>query len=207
MAQLIRETHPLEAMEPVLFPPAWWLEKTSTDPQLARDELIYHARELRRVQTENSKVRKQRDGLERNAERLYNRLEAIALERDQEYAQGRSTKRDHKDAQDTLQALEKLQLRLEQRLQEAQLARDKANLKAQALRHQVRKLETKLRATKRGVNGADAVSAMKKLALHHAVGKRLAAATHPDRVPIELNDSASELFRFLQKIREQSRPS
>ena len=199
MAQRIRKPHPLEAVEPVLFPP-WWLEKTSTDPELARKELIYYARERNRVQTENSTVRKQRDELEHDKAKLYNRLK-------EENIRCRRIECDHENTQNTLQSLKKLRLHLENKVQEVQLALDKSNLEAQTLRHQVRKLETKLRAAKRGVNGAGAMSAIKRLALDHKVGKRLAAATHPDRVPVELNDSASELFRFLQEAREQSRPS
>ena len=196
MAQRIRKTHPLEAVEPVLFPP-WWLEKTSTDPELARKELIYYARELNRVQTENSTVRKHRDELEHDKVKLYHRL-------DQENARCRRIECDHENTQNMLQSLKKLRLHLENKVQEAQLALDKSSLEAQTLRHQVRKLETKLRAAKRGVSSVNAMSAMKKLALDRGVGKRLAAATHPDKVPVELNDPASELFRFVQEIREQS---
>ena len=196
MAQRIRKPHPLEAVEPVLFPP-WWLEKTSTDPELARKELIYYAREHNRVQTENSTVRKQRDELEHDKVKLYHRL-------DQENARCRRIECAHENTQNTLQSLKKLRLHLENKVQIGQVALDKSNLEAQTLRHQVRKLETKLRAAKRGVNGAGAMSAMKRLALDRAVGKRLAAATHPDKVPDELNDPASELFRFVQEIREQS---
>ena len=35
-----------------------------------------------------------------------------------------------------------------------------------------------------------------------AAGKRLAAACHPDKVPAELCDIATELFRFVQSGRE-----
>ena len=196
MAQRIRKTHPLEAVEPVLFPP-WWLEKTSTDPELARKELLYLSRERNRVQTENSTVRKQRDELEHDKAKLYHQLE-------EKNARCRRIECDHENTQNTLQSLKKLRLHLENKVQEAQVALDKSNVEAQTLRHQVRKLETKLRAAKRGVSSVNAMSAMKKLALDRGVGKRLAAATHPDKVPVELNDPASELFRFVQEIREQS---
>lgn len=205
MAEFIRTSRSLETkVPPVLFPPGW-LEKTSWDPELARRELLYLTRELNRVQTENSTVRKQRDELEHDKAKLYHRLEAMKVARDQEYARCRSVECDHQNTKNTLQALEKFRLHLENKVQEAQLALDKSNREAQSLRSRVRKLETKSRVTKRSGNGADAVSAMKRLAHNHAVGKRLAAATHPDKVPAELNDSASELFRFVQEIREQSK--
>ena len=197
MAELIRTSRCLETkVTPALFPPGW-LEKTSRDPELARKELLWLTRELNRVKTENSTVRKQRDELEHDKAKLYHRL-------DQENARCRRIECDHENTQKTLQSLKKFRLHLENTVREVQVALDKSNVDAQTLRHQIRKLETKLRAGQRGVSSVNAMSAMKKLALDRGVGKRLAAATHPDKVPVELNAPASELFRFVQEIREQS---
>ena len=63
MAKRIQPAHFRKTKEPALFPPGW-LEKTSQDPELARRELLHLTRELNRVLTENSTVRKQRDELE-----------------------------------------------------------------------------------------------------------------------------------------------
>ena len=57
-------------------------------------------------------------------------------------------------------------------------------------------------ATKKKKSNENLVSVITKLARDRSVGKRLAAACHPDRVPAELNDSSTELFRFFQTIRE-----
>ena len=150
MAELIRTSRCLETkVTPTLFPPGW-LEKTSRDPELARKELLYLTRELNRVQTENSTVRKQRDELEHDKAKLYHRLEAMKVARDQEYARYRSIECDHKNTQNMLQSLKKFQIHLENKVQEAQSALDKSSLEAQALRNQVRKLEAKPRAAKRG---------------------------------------------------------
>ena len=83
MAELIRTNQSLKSkVLPELFPPDW-LEKTSRDPESARRELLYLTRELNRVQTENSTVRKQRDELEHDKAKLYRRLEAMKVARDQ----------------------------------------------------------------------------------------------------------------------------
>ena len=63
---------------PALFPPGW-LERTSSDPKLAREEIHNLALKVKRVEDDNSKVRAQRDELERNAARFDRRLTAIAL--------------------------------------------------------------------------------------------------------------------------------
>ena len=96
MDELNRRSHSLKTkvVPPALFPPGW-LEKTSRDPELARRELLYLTRELNRVQTENSTVRKQRDELEHDKAKLYQRFEAMKVARDQEYARCRSIECDH----------------------------------------------------------------------------------------------------------------
>ena len=188
---------------PALFPPGW-LERTSSDPKLAREEIHNLALKVKRVEDENSKVRAQRDELERNAARFDRRLTAIALARDQEHAQVRSSECAHKQTQDQLEALERLRARLEQNVREAELERAEANTNAGNLQRRVRRLEAELRKAKRVSSDVLAMSAMKKLATDHSVGRRLAAVIHPDKVPSELTDSASELFCFLQTIREPS---
>ena len=186
---------------PVLFPPGW-LEKTSKEPQLARNEILTLMLTLNRVQAENSTVRAQRDELERNAMRFNRRLAEMALASDKECARARRSEGAQSDTRGALEALEKFQSRLETRTKEAQLERDKSSLKAKHLKRQLCKVEKELRAAKRGASNISAMSAIKKLALDNAVGKRLVAAAHPDKVPFELNGSACELFRFLQTIRE-----
>lgn len=62
-----------------------------SDTKLARDEILHLALKKRQVKDENSKVRTQRDELERDAERFDCRLSAIALARDEEHAQVKSS--------------------------------------------------------------------------------------------------------------------
>lgn len=190
-----------DAKTPALFPPGW-LEWTSSDPKLARDEILHLALKMRKVEDENSKVRTQRDELERNAQRFNRRLSAIALARDEEQAQVRSSEYAHKQTQEKLEALETLRSRLEERVQEAEHERDEAKSNAGNLQRRVRSLEVELRTAKRVNSKASVTSAIKKLALNHTVGRRLTAAVHPDKVPTELADTASYLFCFLQTIRE-----
>ena len=102
------------------------------------------------------------------------------------------------------EALEGLRARLEQNVREAELERAEANTNAGNLQRRVRRLEAELRKVKRVSSDVLAMSAIKKLATDHSVGRRLAAVIHPDKVPSELTDSASELFCFLQTIREPS---
>jgi len=192
-----------DAKTPALFPPGW-LEWTSSDPKLARDQILHLSLKMRKIEDENSKVRTQRDELERDAERFNRRLSAIALARDEERAQVRSSECAHKQTQEKLEALEGLRSRLEERVQEAEHERDEAKSDTGNLQRRVRSLEVELRTAKRVNSKAGAI---KKLALNHTIGRRLAAAVHPDKVPIELADTASDLFCFLQTIRESSEDS
>ena len=192
-----------DAKTPALFPPGW-LEWTSSDPKLARDQILHLSLKMRKIEDENSKVRTQRDELERDAERFNRRLSAIALARDEEQAQVRSSECAHKQTQEKLEALEGLRSRLEERVQEAEHERDEAKSDTGNLQRRVRSLEVELRTAKRVNSKAGAI---KKLALNHTIGRRLAAAVHPDKVPTELADTASDLFCFLQTIRESSEDS
>jgi chromosome segregation ATPase len=195
-----------DAKTPALFPPGW-LELTSSDPKLARDQILHLSLKNRKLEDENSKVRTQRDELERNAERFNRRLSAIALAHNEEQAQVRSSECAHKQTQEKLEALERLRSRLEERVQEAEHERDEAKSDAGNLQRRVRSLEVELRTAKRVNSKASVASTIKKLALNNTVGRRLAAAVHPDKVPTELADTASDLFCFLQTIRESSEDS
>eukprot|EP00966_Prymnesium_polylepis_P304279 7030333-Prymnesium_polylepis.2 len=45
--------------------------------------------------------------------------------------------------------------------------------------------------------------AIRKLARNPAVAKKLVLVLHPDKCPASLSESAAELFRFVQSIREE----
>ena len=47
--------------------------------------------------------------------------------------------------------------------------------------------------------------AIMKLARNPVVVKKLVLVCHPDKCPSEVSDSATELFRFLQSIRDKTK--
>jgi hypothetical protein len=98
-------------------------------------------------------------------------------------------------------AEKKLQEAIEER-DKAMEERDKAGNKAYhaSLKYYTLHREAS-EASSKHKSDSTVLSAIKKLSRSRAVGKRLAVACHPDKVPAELNDSASELFRFIQAIR------
>ena len=72
------------------------------------------------------------------------------------------------------------------------------------LKLRVRKLEQVVINVRAQRAGGRLASAIEKLAKSPAVGRRLAAACHPDKVPAECNDLAVELFRFVQGVRDSN---
>jgi hypothetical protein len=48
------------------------------------------------------------------------------------------------------------------------------------------------------------MSAIRKLSRDSTVSKRMAAAFHPDKVPTAMCEVASEMFRLVQNLREES---
>ena len=80
--------------------------------------------------------------------------------------------------------------------------RDKERVRVRHLERLVKKLQKDARdARGDGRGGEMLLSAIRKMAKSPAVGKRLAAACHPDKAPPELNLVAAELFRLLQDMR------
>ena len=87
---------------------------------------------------------------------------------------------------------------------EAEAKAEAEKLRANHLQKQVLKLERALREARRdGANGK-LTSAIRKITTSSAVGKRLAAALHPDKVPPELSDVATEVFQFIQGLRDNA---
>ena len=60
-------------------------------------------------------------------------------------------------------------------------------------------------ATKRQSATRPLEKAIAKLARNPVVVKKLVLVCHPDKCPKEVSDSATELFRFLQKIRDNTK--
>ena len=79
-----------------------------------------------------------------------------------------------------------------------EIERDKAQVDANHLRRQLRKLRSETKCNQRSIH-----SALQKLTHNPAIAKRIAAACHPDKCPKELSDVATQLFRWVQSIRER----
>ena len=104
---------------------------------------------------------------------------------------------EHTQMQQKVDSLEMLRCRTEEHAR-------RADRKVVNLKSQVRELEAKLLAAQQGTGSLSKMTVIKKLASNRTIGKRLAAAVHPDKVPSELSEPAADVFRFLQAIREQS---
>ena len=87
---------------------------------------------------------------------------------------------------------------METHMNAVEIERDKAHVDAEHLRRQLRKLRLATKCNQRSVH-----SAFQKLTRNPAVAKRIAAACHPDKSPKELSDVATQLFRWVQSVREQ----
>ena len=70
------------------------------------------------------------------------------------------------------------------------------------LEQTVKSLKLKQATTRAQRAGGRVVSAIEKLAKNPSVGKRLAAAVHPDKAPAECSELATELFKFVQGARD-----
>jgi chromosome segregation ATPase len=131
----------------------------------------------------------------RNAEK---RQLALQKELDTERARARRSEHCLQAAQSKIQELEKLRVRMETHTNAVEIERDKARVDADHIRRQLRKLRSETKCSQRSIH-----SAFQKLTRNPAVAKRIAAACHPDKCPKELSDVATELFRWVQSIREQ----
>ena len=131
----------------------------------------------------------------RNAEK---RQLALQKELDKQSARARRSEDRLQAAQLKIQELDKFRTHMEKQLNAMEIERDKAQVDAGHLWRQLRKLRSETKCNQRGIH-----SALQKLTHSPAVAKRIAAACHPDKCPKELSDVATQLFRWVQRIREQ----
>jgi hypothetical protein len=172
-----------------LAPPDF-LRKTCNDPKLATQEILRLLRKDRSISDEKSKALREAAEHRCSSARLGRELKALRIQH---------------------QLLQNKSKFVHEQMQKSE---DRARRKACHLESQVRELEAKLLAAqakvlalaaKRGSGSSlDKMTVIKKLASNRTIGKRLAAAVHPDKVPSELSEPAADVFRFLQAIREQS---
>ena len=182
--------------------PLGWLEHTSATPALASKEIEHAYVELDRIQNENSRVRQERDEMRRGVEQWEMTFQSVEAELDNERRAVRSSKAARAEAERLLDKYRELSDKEAKKAEDVKCALSKEKDRAATLERRVRKLERAVFKARAQHNAGSLVSAIAKLAASPAVGKRLAAACHPDRVPAEHNDVAVELFKFVQNARD-----
>ena len=131
----------------------------------------------------------------RNAEK---RQLTLQKELDKQSARARRSEANLQAAQLKIQELDTFRTHMEKQLNAMEIERDKAQVDANHLRRQLRKLRPETKCNQRSIH-----SALQKLTHNPAIAKRIAAACHPDKCPKELSDVATQLFRWVQSIRER----
>ena len=190
-----------------LFPPGW-LEETSNDPILAQKEIRSLTLEQNRIQQENTTVREERDRTAANArhiaEQYEQRLSNLQKVYEAECVRARKARSALELAEDMQTRIRHLADLESKRADLAEDAREKGVVKASHLNHRVKKLEAALREARGDHLDVRVISNIRKIAKSAKVGKRLAAACHPDKVPVELSDVCTEFFRFIQSMRDDA---
>ena len=187
---------------PALFPPGW-LEEISSDPTRAAREIENMCVELNRVQGENSRVRGREGELRREVDRHNAAFRRLHVELENEQRAKRASKAARVDAERRLEEYSRLSYIEVKKARDAEAALSKEKDHAATMERRVARLERdigKLKAREASDPGLE--SAIKKLAKRPTVGKRLAAACHPDKVPVECSEPAVVLFKFVQGVRD-----
>ena len=91
-------------------------------------------------------------------------------------------------------------LHLELKLRDATLSRERETTRSERLEYRRKHLDAALMRQEDG----KAISAIRKLSRDSTVSKRIVAAFHPDKVPTAMCEVASEMFRLVQNLREES---
>ena len=190
-----------------LFEPGW-LERISADPALASSEIRRRAFEGEQLheqnRIENLKLRTQRDELRKDVERHATVYQGLQLKLANERRAARSSKAARVEAERLLGEYRERSNKEAKKAEDVKCALSKEKDRAASLERRVRALEQtvfiKARAQR---DGGRVASAIEKLA-KGPIGKRLAAAVHPDKAPAECSDLATELFKFVQGARDSN---
>jgi hypothetical protein len=91
-------------------------------------------------------------------------------------------------------------LHLELKLRDATLSRQRETIRSERLEYRRKQLDAALMRQEDG----KAMSAIRKLSRDSTVSKRIDAAFHPDKVPTAMCEVATEMFRLVQNLREES---
>jgi hypothetical protein len=159
--------------------------RIASRPEHAQKELLYLNGKLHMMESELKSLRK--------ADRR-----RLSLERELEEERARTRRSDHerKMAEDNVVGLMKLRVVTEKTLADMEAQRDREKARADRLERQLNKLRAESKCKGQHI-------ALAKLTRSPAVAKRIAAACHPDKCPSELSDVATQLFHWVQSIREQ----
>jgi hypothetical protein len=186
-------------------------ERIANDPKRAHKELMHLHRKLHITQSKLKTLRIQTDQADRQrriqtglADRQRVELE---IERAQQWERfvrcGHDPKmakceHDLKMATEKIEGLEKLRVVTEKKLYVMELERSRETTRARCLQRQLNQFDIY------AIRTNPTLAALQKLTRSPAMAKHIAAACHPDECPSELSEAASELFRFVQSIREDN---
>ena len=160
------------------------------DPKRAQQELLYLNGKLKMLEAE-------RNALYAKANKAERRRLTLERQRDEQHARSLRSEHAQQQAETKVDQLEQLRKVMERQMSEILAERDNEKVRGDQLQRQLGKLRAEAKSGQQNVN-----LALRKLTQSPMVAKRLAAACHPDKVPSELSDVATELFRFVQSIRD-----
>ena len=183
------------------------IEGILRNPGLAKHDITWvyqnHHR-LLALEAELVTLRAETEKHRSTATRCEKKLKALQLSYEQECLRARKASSALENAEDMNARVRRLADLESKKAREAENERDKERVRVRRLERLVEKLRKDARDARdaRGDGrGGEMLSAIRKMAKSPAVGKRLAAACHPDKAPPELNLVAAELFRLLQDMR------
>ena len=162
------------------------------------DRLAWH-------EEERNSILRMRDECKLAQKNMDNHWRDLQVERDREHKAARSSRAALLKAQGQLEEYQRRADSETVKARVAERALEVEKRRADRLERRGRKLELAVARWKsrRAASGESLLSAIEKLTTRSpVVGKRIAAACHPDKVPTDYSELASELFRLIQSLRE-----
>jgi chromosome segregation ATPase len=161
------------------------------------DRLAWH-------EEERNSILRMRDECKLAQKNMDNHWRDLQVERDREHKAARASRAALLKAQGQLEEYQRRADSETVKARVAERALEEEKRRADRLERRVRKLELAVARGKsrRAASGESLLSAIEKLTTRSpVVGKRIAAACHPDKVPSDCSELASELFRLIQNLR------
>ena len=157
------------------------IEKVAHDPELAKTELNWCHSRLAWYEGERQYHRDETAKHKRIAEQCEKKLTALELAYDQERLRARKATSELKEAEYMGTQIRRLADVESKKAKDAEDAREKQFIENRHPERQV-KLEKALREARSGGQDGKMITAIRKMTKSPTVGKRLAAACHPDKV-------------------------